>query len=158
MSYIRQKQVLFNKESSPVTQTISNSYTEITGSRAEILSFNSSAKFVYRFCFNISPNASNDKWFLHIKLQKSNDDFSSDINDISGANYNVASDFTTAIDHLYRLNTAFFVIDNLIGTNQLRLVCRAYSNSTQPRMHSVDYFDGVASSKILDPSLIIFEV
>lgn len=158
MSYIRQKQVKFNKEISPSTQLISNTYTEITGSRAEIKSLSSSTKFVYRFCYNISPNTSADKWFLHVKLQKSNDNFSSDINDISGANYNVASDFTTAIDHLYRLNTAFFVIDNLIGTNQLRLVCRAYSNSTQPRMHIVDYFDGVASSKILDPSLIIFEV
>tara|TARA_B000000557_G_C20765603_1_gene439327 strand:+ start:264 stop:740 length:477 start_codon:yes stop_codon:yes gene_type:complete len=158
MSYIRQKKVLFNKENSPATQTISDSYTEITGSRAEILSFNSSAKFVYRFCFNIAPNTSADKWFLHVKLQKSNDNFSSDINDISGANYNVASDFTSAIDHLYRLNTAFFVIDNLIGTNQVRLVCRAYSNSYKPQLHTVDYFDGIASSKILDPSLVIFEV
>lgn len=158
MSYIRQKQVLFNKESSPTTQLISSSYTEITGSRAEILSIDSSSKFVYRFCFNIAPNTSADKWFLHVKLQKSNDNFLSDINDISGANYNVASDFTTAIDHLYRLNTAFFVIDNLTGTNQLRLVCRSYSNSNQPQLHAVDYFDSVASTKIFDPSLVVFEV
>lgn len=158
MSYIRQKQVNFNKEISPTAQTISNTYTEITGSRAEILSFNSSTKFVYRFCFNISLNNSADKWFLHIKLQKSNDNFSSDINDISGANYNVASDFTTAIDHHYRLNTAFFIIDNLTGVKQVRLVCRAYSNSTQPVLHGFEYFDGVASSKIFDPSLVIFEV
>ena len=159
MSYIRQKQVLSLKESSPSTQTITNTYTEIAGSKAELTNANSSAKFIYKFCFNISLTSSNSKWFLHIKLQKSNDNFSSDINDIPGANYNVSSDEVSGtVDHLYRLNTAFFAIDNLVGTNQLRLVCRAYSNSLQPQLHESLVFDGAANSKIFDPSLIIFEV
>ena len=158
MSYIRQKEVIYSKESSPSIQTISTSYTEITGSRTELTSLNSSTKFVYRFCFNIAPNSSLHKWFLHVKLQKSTDNFSSDINDISGASYNVATDVVDTVDHLYRLNTAFFVIDNLVGKNQVRLVCRAYHTANQPYLHAVDYFDGAASSKIFDPSLIVFEV
>ncbi len=158
MSYIRQKEAFFNRENSPSSQLISNTYTEIAGSRAELVSLSTSTKFVYRFCFNISPNSSADKWFLHVKLQKSNDSFSSNIIDIPGANYNVASDTVTALDHLYRLNTAFFVIENFSGTNQVRLVCRAYSNSNKPSLHNVDYFDGTTSTKIFNPSLIIFEV
>ncbi len=158
MSYIRQKKVVYNKESNPSAQTISDSYTEITGSRAEFTSFNSSAKFIYRFCFNITIDSSGSKWFLHVKLQKSNDNFASDINDISGANYNVASDTVTSLDHLYRLNTAFFVIDNILGTNQVRLVCRAYSNSLKPHLHESLYYDGAYNPKIFDPSLIVFEV
>ena len=158
MSFIKQKQVLCRKESNPSTQLIPDSYTEIAGSKAELVNVNSSAKFIYKFCFNISLTSSVNKWFLHIKLQKSNDNFSNDINDIPGANYNVASDTVSDVDHLYRLNTAFFVVDNLNGTNQLRLVCRAYSTSLQTSLHESLHYDGSATSKVFDPSLIVFEV
>jgi hypothetical protein len=158
MSFIKQKQVLCLKESNPSTQTTTPTYTEIAGSKAELTNVNSSAKFIYKFCFHISVTASGNKWFLHIKLQKSTDNFSSDINDVPGANYNVASDSVSVVDHLYRLNTAFFVVDNLTGTNQLRLVCRAYSTSLQTILHESLHYDGVSNPKIFDPSLIVFEV
>ena len=158
MSYIRQKQNIIKKESSPSVQSIGTSYVEITGSRAELTSFNSSNKIIYRFIFNIQLTSSINKWFLHVKLQKSNDGFSSDINDVSGANYNVAADEISTLDHLYRLNTAFFVLDGFTGTNQYRLVCRAYSSSLQPQLHQGNHFDGAASVKTFDPALILLEV
>jgi hypothetical protein len=158
MSYIRKKQHIANKESSTSIQTLDTSYVEITGSRAEFTSVSSSNKLVYRFIFDIQLTSSVNKWFLHIKLQKSTDGFSSDINDVSGANYNVASDERNVTDYLYRLNTAFFVINGLSGTNQFRLVCRTYSNSLKPQLHQGNHFDGGASVKIFDPSLVLFEV
>tara|TARA_B100000945_G_C20045751_1_gene441221 strand:- start:52 stop:528 length:477 start_codon:yes stop_codon:yes gene_type:complete len=158
MSYIRQKKVIYSKESNPTPQSIPNSYTEITGSKTELISLNASTKFIYRFCFQIGLSSAANKWFLHVKLQKSNDNFASDINDIPGANYNIASDTVSAIDHLYRLSTAFFVIDNLTGTNHVRLVCRAYSNSLKPNLHESNWYDGQVDPKIFDPSLIVFEV
>tara|TARA_S200000501_G_C20838612_1_gene750531 strand:+ start:554 stop:1030 length:477 start_codon:yes stop_codon:yes gene_type:complete len=158
MSYIRQKKVIYSKESNPAAQLIPDSYTEITGSKTELISLNASTKFIYRFCFQIGLNSSASKWFVHIKLQKSTDNFVSHSYDIPGANYNVASDSNTATDHLYRLNTAFFVIDNLLGTNHVRLVCRAYSNSLKPSLHESNWYDGQFDPKIFDPSLIVFEV
>tara|TARA_B000000557_G_scaffold261977_1_gene261928 strand:+ start:944 stop:1420 length:477 start_codon:yes stop_codon:yes gene_type:complete len=158
MSYIRQKQVIYSKESNPSAQLIPDSYTEITGSRTELISLNTSMKFIYRFCFQIGLASSPSKWFLHIKLQSSNDNFTSHIYDIPGANYNVASDSQNADDNLYRLNTAFFVINNLTGKNHVRLVCRSYSNSLKPSVHESKWWDGVEVSRIFDPSLIVFEV
>tara|TARA_Y100000589_G_C27117853_1_gene615076 strand:+ start:795 stop:1274 length:480 start_codon:yes stop_codon:yes gene_type:complete len=159
MSFIKQKKTVVHKETNPTKQIISDSYTEITGSRGEITQLDSSNKLVYRFNFNIQTETSTaSKWFLHIKLQKSNDNFSSNIVDIQGANYNIASDSINIIDHLYRLNTAFFVIDGLAGTHQLRLVCRSYSNSLKPQLHQTDYYDGAASTKVFDTSLLILEV
>ena len=158
MSYIRQKEVIYSKESNPAAQLIPDSYTEITGSRTELISLNASTKFIYRFCFQIGLASSPSKWFVHIKLQSSNDNFTSHVYDIPGANYNVASDTVSANDNLYRLNTAFFVIDNLVGTNHVRLVCRAYSNSLKPNLHESKWFDGIYDPKIFDPSLIVFEV
>lgn len=159
MSFIKQKQTIVHKEVSPLKQIISDAYTEITGSRGEITQLDSSNKLVYRFNFSIQLAPPDYvKWFLHIKLQKSNDSFSSNIIDVQGANYNVASDSISLTDHLYRLSAAFFVIDGVSGTHQLRLVCRAYSNSHKPQLHQTDYYDGVASTKVFDTSLLILEI
>ena len=161
MSFIKQKKLVIHKETNPTKQLISDAYTEITGSRGEITQLNSSNKLIYKFNFSINIDPTGNifpKWFLHIKLQKSNDNFSSNIVDIQGANYNIASDSKDITDHLYRLNTAFFVIDGLLGTHQLRLVCRSYSNSLKPQLHQTDYYDGSYSTKVFDTSLLILEV
>tara|TARA_E500000331_G_scaffold30444_1_gene25618 strand:+ start:4212 stop:4691 length:480 start_codon:yes stop_codon:yes gene_type:complete len=159
MTYMNKKQVNIKKNSSPAKQSISDTYVEITGSRGSINTVDSNSKIVYRFGYNIQiDGTTGTKWFLHIKLQKSTDSFSSNITDVEGANYNVSSDQTTATDHLYRYNTAFFVINGLDGDHELRLVCRAYSSSLEPQLHQSDYFDGIAETNYTDTSLIIFEV
>jgi hypothetical protein len=156
---MNKKQVNINKNSSPAKQSINDTYVEITGSRGSISTVDSNSKIAYRFGCNIQiDGTTGSKWFLHIKLQKSTDSFSSNITDVEGANYNVSSDQTTAIDHLYRYNTAFFIIDGLDGPHELRLVCRAYSSALEPQLHQSDYFDGVAETNYADTSLIIFEV
>lgn len=159
MTYIKNKKITVTKTDSPVKQIIDDNYTEITGSRGEISPINPLSNISYKFIYNIQLdyNTSN-KWFLHVKLQKSNDNFSSDINDVQGANYNISSDTVSVTDHRYSLSTAFFIVNGLSSTHQLRLVCRAYSNNNKPQLHQSDYFDGVADANIFDTSLIIREL
>ena len=71
MTYIKKKELVTKKYSSPAKQLISNSYVEITGSRGSIDPSDSNNKIVYKFGFSIQlDNNTSSKWFLHIKLQK----------------------------------------------------------------------------------------
>jgi len=159
MTFINQKKIKIFKGENPTKQLIDDNYTEISGSRGEILTSNVVNKISYKFIYNIQLDYNTgNKWFLHVKLQKSNDNFNSNINDVQGASYNISSNMVAVTDHRYSLSTAFFIIDGLDGTHQLRLVCRAYSNSNKPQLHESDYFDGVADTNVFDTSLIIREV
>lgn len=159
MTYLNKKELLYNLTQSPAVQNISTTYTEITGSKGEFTPLSSNSKIVYKFMFNIQLDyTTSSKWFLHVKLQESNDNFTSNITDVSGANYNISSDDVNTIDHLYKVTAPMFVIDSFSGTKQLRLVCRSYSTSLKPQLHRCDYFDGAALSFSTDTTLLIFEV
>ena len=159
MTYLRSKEFKELLTQNPQAQYPSTSYTEITGSRIEITPVSANSKIVYKYTFNIQLNYSTaSKWFLHVKLQESNDNFTSNIIDVPGSNYNVSSDDKNIIDHLYKISTVFFVINSFVGTKQFRLSCRTFSNSLAPQLHRCDYFDGSALQFSTDTNLIVFEV
>ena len=65
MTFINQKKIKIFKGEDPTKQLIDDNYTEISGSRGEILTSNMINKISYKFIYNIQLdyNTSN-KWFL----------------------------------------------------------------------------------------------
>lgn len=159
MTFLRKKEFISSLTQSPSVQYISTTYTEISGSNVEITPLSSNSKIVYKFMFNIQLNTTTtSKWFLHVKLQESNDNFSSNIVDVSGANYNISSDDKNVTDHLYKVSAPLFVINSFTGTKQFRLVCRSYSTSLEPQLHRCDYFDGSTQQFSTDTTVLMFEI
>ena len=159
MTFLRKKEFNTALTQSPAVQYISTTYTEISGSKIEISPISSNSKIVYKSMFNIQTNTSTvSKWFLHVKLQESNDNFSSNIVDVSGANYNISSDDKNVTDYLYKVSSPLFIINSFSGTKQFRLVCRSYSTSLEPQLHRCDYFDGSTQQFSTDTTVSIFEI
>ena len=142
-------------------QEISSTYVEIQGSRVEIEKLNTSSDLYYFFSFSISVRATSpfDKGFLHVKLQKSNDDFSSNIVDVTGCNYNFSTDTSSvATDHLYKINNPIFIVQNT-NNDSLRLIVRAYSSTNRALLHLTPHYDGSASNTLYYyPTLTVKEL
>ena len=156
MSYKANNFFHINLEDNPSAQTISTSYTEISGSRCEIISVNSTQNLIYKFSFLASSVSS--AYYLHIKLQKSNDNFSSNIEDIPGCMLNISGDTKNTSDDMFKTCSPFFILENFNYKN-LRLVVRSYSTSTTARLHTVDNYDGGTPSNIyFNTSLIVMEI
>ena len=156
MSYKVDKFFKVSLEDNPSAQTISTSYAEITGSRCEVNSINSTKNLIYKFSF-LSSSVSN-AYFLHIKLQKSNDNFSSNIEDIPGCMINISGDTKNPSDDMFKTCSPFFVLENF-DSKYLRLVVRSYSTSTTARLHTVNKYDGGTPSNIyFNTSLIVMEI
>ena len=159
MSYIKEKFYLNKTVLQPANQIISDSYVEITGSNCYVDPKLSTHKLVYKFSFYITQNSSDTKFFLHVKLQKSNDEFSSNIVDIEGANYNIANDTVSGSDHFYKVSTVLFVVDSFSTPHNLRLVCKAYDTNKTAWTHENRFFDGsTVTDKFYNTSLVVFEV
>jgi len=159
MSYKVDKFSLFSSEDNPSAQEISTTYTEITGSKCEVKSYNTNPKILYKFSFLISSLSFSDRsFYLHIKLQKSNDNFSSNIVDIPNCMFNNSGDTHNASDNSFQTCTAMFILENF-DSKYLRLVSRSRSGSYQARLHTVtDYDDGTPSGIYYNPSLIVAEL
>ena len=151
MTYNIKKFFLLQNSDAPAVQTISTTYTEISGSRCQVNTVASNNIF-YKFNFYLSTiytfgtNGDYDKPLLHIKLQKSNDDFSSNVEDIQGCQFNASGDTTEARDYFYSTFTPTFIIENL-NSEYLRLVTRSYSSTNRARLHRSYQFDGSSSSE-----------
>lgn len=167
MTYLlKNKELAYSTTSQPSAQTISTSYQEITGSKCNINFRNSTANILYkssfyaRYIFTSSSNYS--RIYLHVKLQKSNDDFSSNVIDLPGCQYNFSSESDTSLarNGLWTISSPFFIVEN-IDSKYLRLVARAYSTSHQGVLHDNQYYDGSSSpaaSIRFDPNVIAMEL
>ena len=155
---------LFFKSSSATNspnQVTSTTYTEIIGSKAEVQKVSSDSDLYYFFSFSTCPyDASGyEKTRLHIKLQRSNDNFSSNIVDVPNCNYNFSTDTGGGSDLLYKNNNIFFIVQNT-GNDSLRLVARSYGSNTRCYLHYTPHFDGVITytNKYYYPTLIVKEI
>tara|TARA_B100001059_G_C17804935_1_gene568533 strand:- start:959 stop:1444 length:486 start_codon:yes stop_codon:yes gene_type:complete len=161
MTFLKNKFFKSSNKTNVSGQEISSTYVEIQGSRATIEKLNTSSDLYYYFSFSISVRATSpyDKGFLHVKLQKSNDDFSSNIVDVTGCNYNFSTDTSSvASDHLYKINNPMFIVQNT-DNDYLRLVVRAYSSNNRALLHLTPHYDGtVGNTLYYYPTLIIKEL
>ena len=155
---------LLKKNANPTTQTLSTSYTEIDGSKGELAFSKSNVTFIYKFSFYAETkwiNASTYyRPFMHIKLQKSNDNFSSNIEDIPGCNTNFSGETQQASDHYYKVCNIMFVVEDLSHDyKHLRLVARSYGSSWNNPLHTTNFFDGSTTDTVYyEPILEIIEI
>ena len=129
---------LLQKTNDPSSQSVSTSYSEIDGSKGNLIFTRNTSTFLYKFSFYVES-----KPFMHIKLQKSNDNFSSNIEDIPNCNFNFSSDTIQTSDKYYKVCNIMFIVENLSSVyTYLRLVTRSYSSSWNNDLHATNYFDG----------------
>ena len=92
------------------------------------------------------------------KLQKSNDNFSSNIVDLPGCQFNFSADTVQNNDYFYKSCSPFFIIENL-DSEYLRLVTRAYSTSNEVKLHRSNHFDGGGGVDVYyNPTLLVAEL
>tara|TARA_Y200000002_G_C22672513_1_gene660673 strand:- start:987 stop:1460 length:474 start_codon:yes stop_codon:yes gene_type:complete len=157
MTFLKNKFFKSVNESSSPDQITSTAYAEIEGSKTNVEKINTSSDLYYFFSFSTVPVVL-EKTFLHVKLQKSNDNFSSNIVDVTGCNYNFSTDTAGGTDHIYKVNNVLFIVQNT-NNDSLRLVARAYSTGNRANLHSTPHFDGSASNtKYYYPTLTVKEL
>lgn len=155
------KYVHHSTTNSPARQTISTTYTELTGSKASVTASGVDLYYKYNFYFSTiydfddGASGSYEKPFLHLKLQSSNDDAS--WSDISGTEHNVSGDTQQDRDYYYRSQTSFFIFENFTAS-YVRLVARSYSTSNRVDLHRARQFDGVNNEVYYNPTLLVLEL
>lgn len=149
-----------NSATSTPNQVTSTTYTEIEGSRAVIQKTSADSDLYYFFSFSTCPyGESYEKARFHVKLQRSNDNFSSNIVDVANCNYNFSTDTGGGSDHLYKNNNVFFIVQNT-GNDSLRLAIRSYGSNTRSYLHFTPHYDGIVTytNKYYYPTLIVKEI
>lgn len=163
MTYKTEKFFLSKSTDNPSFQTVSTSWIELTGSRCNItLKRNIPANILYKYSFYtymIYNSSSNyKKTFIHVKLQKSNDDFTSNIVDLPGKQFNFSGDTEQNNDYFYKSCSPFFIIESL-DSEYLRLVSKAYSTSNEVKLHRSNHWDGSGSANVCyNPTLLVAEL
>ena len=166
MTYLSNKELVFSTTTQPASQTISTSYQEITGSKCHIDFRDTTATVLYKACFYaryiFTSSSSWSRIFLHVKLQKSNDDFSSNIVDLPGCQYNFSSEtnLSASRNGRWEVSSPFFIIEDL-DSRYLRLVARSYGTDHTGVLHDNAYYDSSsnpATSLRFDPSVIAMEL
>tara|TARA_Y100000592_G_scaffold38385_1_gene60796 strand:- start:18027 stop:18509 length:483 start_codon:yes stop_codon:yes gene_type:complete len=160
MTYIKQKFSLFQTSNAPSAETWTGNDVDwrvITGSTCEINAKMSNPTIVYKFNFYLRDNG--EKPILNVKLQKSNDNFSSNIEDMEGYKVSFCGDNSQANDYHRLTCPIFFVIENF-NYNYLRLICRPYKNNYNDiKLHrSTDWDNSTSADIYYNPTLIVFEV
>ena len=157
-----------NTVSNPTAQTLTTTYQEITGSKCEIKYSSSSINLMYKFTFysclpfSYTPG-SQTVFFSHFKLQKSTDNFVSNIIDMTNYNFNFSGDTEESgdpsnNDWYMKTLTAFFIIDSF-DSKYLRLMGRAYDSNEDAVLHRPTIYDGLnTTSKYYAPNLKILEL
>ena len=162
MTFIKNKFFKSINKTDVSGQEISDTYIEIQGSRTAIEKLNTSSDLYYFFSFSscVRSSAPYEKTFLHVKLQKSNDDFSSNIVDVTGCNYNFSTDTSNvATDHLNKANNVLFIVQNT-NNDSLRLIARSWSSSNRSVVNQTYHFDGSTphADKYYYPTLTVKEL
>lgn len=158
MTYNMNKPTIFQREDNPTTQAISTTYVEPVKSRVHVGFSGSTAKIYYKYsCYAYQTGTI--PLMLHVKLQKSNDNFSSDIEDVDGCNFNFSGDTAESpANTFYSAFNAMFVIENL-DKRYLRLMVRSYNSSTTSNLHRSTQWDGQTNADVYyNPSCIAMEV
>ena len=167
MSYLNEAFFHRSTTTAPTKQTISTTYTEVTGTKCDVYLRRSSsllyyvASFYYATIYDWTSGGagSYEKPFLHLKLQKSNDNFSSNIVDIDGTQHNVSGDTIENRDYYYRSCSPMFLVSGFSGSTQIRLVARSYSTSNRVDLHRAGQWDGNNSDEVyMNTSLLVAEV
>ena len=167
MSYTNRAFFHRSTVTAPAMQTISTTYTEITGTKCavhlkqnnSILYYTTSFYFATIYDWTSGGSGAYDKPFLHLKLQKSNDNFSSNIVDIDGTEHNVSGDTIENRDYYYRTCTPMFLVEDFYGSTHIRLVARAYSTANEAELHRAGQFDGNNSDEVYyNTSLLVAEI
>ena len=158
MSYRINKTAIFQTEDDPLSQSVSTTYLEPTGSRVKLRFSGSTANIYYKYSF-YAYQASTSPFFLHCKLQKSNDNFVSDIEDVAGCHFNFSGDTEESpSDDQYQSINAMFII-SACDKRHLRLFVRSYSADTAATLHRSTQWDGSTSADVYyNPSCIAMEV
>ena len=157
MTYNLDKQTIIQTSTLPSAQAISTSYIEVTGSKAQVKLKNTNTDWLYKFSF-YTHSTDSASLFIHARVESSNDNFSSDITTISGAQANISGDTLQSLDKFYQAHTLMFVLPSL-DREYLRLSVRSYSSSTECNLHRSTQFDGGTSEDVCyNPSLIILEL
>ena len=147
-------------------QVNSTNYTEVIGSKCNLSNTEQrSMNIVYKYNFQAGydPSTGYDQYLLHMKLQSSNDNFSSDINDVPNCKFNISHDTSGAgvsspSDYSIMTYTAFMIIENF-NKNYLRLVVRAYNTSSFLGMlNGYTTYDGAVNSYYYPSLLQVVEV
>tara|TARA_Y100001972_G_scaffold39624_1_gene49068 strand:+ start:659 stop:1135 length:477 start_codon:yes stop_codon:yes gene_type:complete len=141
----------------PSAQTISTSYTEIEASKVSI-SLDEASDILYQFSFYLETLSASDRPpFLHIKLQKSSDNFASDVQDVEGCQLNVSGDDSQS-DYYYSSVSPMFIVSNFNDTH-LRIVARSYSATTETSLHISPAYDGLSGQNVkYYPSAMVVEL
>jgi hypothetical protein len=157
VSFIKNKFFKLTNITSPGSPYTSTTYAEIEGSKTDVEKLDTTSDLYYFYSFS-SIAVSGYNVFLHVKLQKSNDNFSSNIVDVDNCSYNFSSDTGGGTDYLYKINNVFFIVQNT-GNDSLRLVVRTYSSNTISRLHITPHFDGSSGhTKYYYPTLTVKEL
>ena len=142
-------------------QINSTTYTEISGSKCNLNNTNQrNINLFYKFNFSCGydPSVSGHQYMFNVKLQSSNDDFSSDITDVPNCKFNISHDIigagsNTGSDLSIMTYTPFMILENF-NKSYLRLVVRvANTNHYKGMLHGYTTFDG-ASYNWYYPSLL----
>jgi len=162
MTYKVEKFLTTNSTNNPTSQTITTSWSELTGSRCNLSFKENTANILYKYSFytyNIYTNSNNyKKTFIHVKLQKSNDNFSSNIVDLPGCQFNFSGDTEQNDDFFYKSCSPFFIVENL-DSNYLRLVARSYSSANDTKLHRSTFWDGATNADVYyNPTLLVAEL
>ena len=162
MTYKTEKFFLTSSTDNPSSQTVSTSWIELTGSRCNITLKQNTINLLYKYSFYTyqvySSHSNYDKTFIHVKLQKSNDNFSSNIVDLPGCQFNFSADTVQNNDYFYKSCSPFFIVENL-DSEYLRLVTRAYSTSNEVKLHRSNHFDGSGGVDVYyNPTLLVAEL
>ena len=167
MSYINELFFHHSTVTAPARQTISTTYTEVTGTKCAVTPRLDNSVLYYKCSFYISTiydfttgaSGAYDKPYIHLKLQKSNDNFSSNIVDIDETRHNVSGDTVENRDYYYITHSPMFIIESFGSSTHIRLVARSYSTATEVDLHRARQFDGNNSSEVYyDTSLIVAEI
>lgn len=161
MTFIKNKFFKSINKKDASGQEISSTYVEIQGSRVSIEKLNTSSDLYYFFSFSNTQRSSApyELPFLHVKLQKSNDNFSSNIVDVPGCNYNFSTDTAGGFDGISKANNVLFIVQNT-DNDYLRLIARSYSSSNRSVVNQTYHFDGSSphSNKFYYPTLTVREL
>lgn len=165
MSYFNARFFHRSSVSAPARQTISTTYTELTGSKCAVRLRNSSSAVYYKYCcywstyVDLNDTSTEEDTLIHFKLQKSNDNFVSNIVDIDGSRHNESCDTIENNDYLFKPKTAFYIVEDFSGYTHIRLVARSYSTSQRGYLHRTFSWDGSnTDEKYFNTSLIVSEL
>jgi hypothetical protein len=142
-------------------QEAGTTWIEIDGSRCELNFKGNTANIMYKFNFythNKYISSTNwDRVFIHVKLQKSNDNFVSNVVDIPGCWHNFSGDTQQSNNFFYKSCSTFFIIEDL-DSKYLRLLTRSYSTATETELHRTLYLVGGTQTGYYSPKLIVAEL